>query len=850
MKYTSPLLKKFISINDAPENIAKNLILKTCEIEEIDQRTIAESIVIWYVKSCQQHPDADKLKVCMVDCWSKGEYQIICGGSNIASWLYVPVALPGTHLPKTGITIQPRKMRGLESNGMICSKEEIGINEDLEKHSIRSLTEDLEDISDKDLWTALNNKFPRLESRVMEVDNKSLTNRPDLTWHFGIATELNTIYGEVKWAITFNKVKEYHAQCTPKHIMQILENSTKPERKVVWESKDLNAYLLLHIKNIDVHQSSLFSRLQMIDVGSNPISNRVDFSNLFMLISGQPVHFFDAEKVDGDIIVRNAKDGEKFTDLFEAQHILKATDLVITDKKKILALAWVVWGLESGITESTKNILVEIANFDPVAVRKTWTRLGLRTDAELRFEKNINPRRTLFCLILFLDDLNYYKKDLETFDIGWLSYYISPKLKAISDKEIEVDVKAMEKSIFGKKVKWLDKHVEDILAWLWFTWTDGWKLKVENWKITIICPLRRSPDDLNIPEDIYEEVARIYGYDQIENIPLLSDTTYTPYTEYVAIQRKLEDILVRTIGCNQTETYPRISEKVLQEFGKDKNTFYMLQNPINPEAPYMRDDLVYSLLAHTAKNSKFFDSFKIFDIGKIWNKTGNEKKGTGTFASDFVNEDMQLGVMMYQKNIDQWNKDPILEAKHIVNIIAGELELGKVRFEKTSLPQFHPKKQASIKIGDFVIGFVGSLHPLLLQNQKIGETSGVVYLSLNITSIVENKKHAKEHRYTYETLQDQIVRRDLCFVIDANKNFDAVISAVKKVPEIKDLEVFDVYAGKNLGEDKKSVSIKIKIVGNPVAANGAGGSMTTEQINAVMNKTIVAAETAGGMLRV
>jgi len=154
--------------------------------------------------------------------------------------------------------------------------------------------------------------------------------------------------------------------------------------------------------------------------------------------------------------------------------------------------------------------------------------------------------------------------------------------------------------------------------------------------------------------------------------------------------------------------------------------------------------------------------------------------------------------MLYQKNIDQWNKDPILEAKHIVRILAKELELGNVVFEKSSTPQFHPKKQATIKIGDLVIGFVGALHPLILQNNKITETSGVVYLSLNITAIVENIKEASEHTYTYETLQDQIIRRDICFVVDANKSFDAVITAVKKVPEVQEIEVFDVYAGKNL----------------------------------------------------
>lgn len=160
MKYSSQLLKKFISINDSPENIAKNLIVKTCEIEEIYQRDISEKIVIGYVKSCEQHPDADKLKVCVVDCGEKWTYTICCGGSNVAAGLYVPVALPGAVFEKLGITIEPRKMRGIESNGMICSKEELDILEDMEKHSIWSLTEDLDDISYADLGTAITDKFP------------------------------------------------------------------------------------------------------------------------------------------------------------------------------------------------------------------------------------------------------------------------------------------------------------------------------------------------------------------------------------------------------------------------------------------------------------------------------------------------------------------------------------------------------------------------------------------------------------------------------------------------------------------------------------------------------------------
>jgi len=302
-------------------------------------------------------------------------------------------------------------MRGIESNGMICSKEELQIMEDMDTHGIWDLVVDLEDISDADLVTPLAQKFPRINSYVFDVDNKCLTNRPDLTGHFGAAVELNAIYGRLN-LISYNKVSEWMKQFDHTNILETLQQATPAKRNVVGEADGLNSYTLLEINTVDIKQTLFFTRLQMIDMGANPRSNWVDFSNLFMLLTGQPIHFFDADKVDGDIIIRNATDGEEFTDLFETKHTLKSTDIVIADKNKVLALAGVVGGLDSGISDTTKNILVEIANFDPVKVRKTGTRLGLRTDAELRYEKNINPWWSLYCLLLFLDELNYYSKDL------------------------------------------------------------------------------------------------------------------------------------------------------------------------------------------------------------------------------------------------------------------------------------------------------------------------------------------------------------------------------------------------------------------------------------------------------
>ena len=203
----------------------------------------------------------------------------------------------------------------------------------------------------------------------------------------------------------------------------------KLERAIKVSSEAVNTYIALEIKNIEVKKSDFFSRLQLKDIGGKSVNNWVDFANLFMNISSQPIHLFDADKIKGDIQVRNAREVELFVDLFEVEHSLKTTDLVIADNEKVLALAGVIGGLESAVSDTTKNILVEIANYDPVSVRKTGTRLGLRTDAELRFEKNINPEWSLYSLLLFLDELKYYAKTLGNYEIGGVGYFIKSDLK-------------------------------------------------------------------------------------------------------------------------------------------------------------------------------------------------------------------------------------------------------------------------------------------------------------------------------------------------------------------------------------------------------------------------------------
>lgn len=846
MQYSLNLLKKYINVDMDIEKLSFDLTVKTCEIEEIIKRQIPADVVIAKVTSVEKHPDADKLNVCQVDCGNKWKFQIVTWADNIKADILVPVSLPGCYLPAIDLKIEPRKMRGLDSNWMICSKEELWINEDKELHGIWILKE-LErwkvkgeseedfwdDISEEDIGKSLVSKFPWLENYILDVDNKTLTNRPDLTGHFGLAIDLNWIYGEA-WVIKFNKVSEYLKGFKDTNILDLLQSSNKGSIQVESQTKDLFTYIALELNNVEIKKSDFFSRLLLIDQWSAPRNNWVDFSNLFMNLSGQPVHFFDKAKIDGKIIVRNAKDWEQFTDLFDKTHTLKSTDIVISDNLKVLALAWVVGGKESGVTESTKDIIVEIANFDSVSVRKTWTRLALRTDAETRYEKNINPLFSLYALILFLDELKLFSKTLWNYIIWGLNYYISDETaKALANpKTISINFDDMENFIFGDKVAWFHDKALKILENIGFENTNWW----------LLVPVWRSPDDMNIKEDIYEEVSRIYGYDNIWYKNIEWKVENVPYSMDVFVNRTVEETLVERMWFDQVETYPFVDEFLLDAFQVDKSNLFKLQNPITPEWAHMRDDMIYNLLGFVSKNFRFYDNINIFDIGKVWDKRNWDLNNPSTPAQTW--ETTMLGFVSYQKSIKNWQDDNVLFLKWVVAELLHWLNLKwKIEYFPTSDSRFHPKKQWEIMFNRKSIWTIKVLHPVYFETFDLPEKCQVCYVQINLDAIKQiiSEKKISMWLAQYETLQDQIIYRDLSFVLDRSENFGKVADAVAKVRWVESVEVFDIYAWENLPADKKSIAVKFKIIWD--------GKMTTEQINEIMNNAIAEVEKVWWKLR-
>lgn len=798
MRYSLNLLKKYITVQDTVENIAQQLTLKTCEIEEIVKRELPAEVVIGKVLETKQHPDADKLTICQVDCGAKGKWQICTGGENIKAGVYVPTAIPGCYLPAIDLKIEPRKLRGEDSNGMICSKGELGIVEDEDKHRIWIMNEDLHDLSDADIGTPLGDKYPRMNNAVLDVDNKTITHRPDLTGHFGLAREVQAIYAlQENIKTTFTKLSHWQHTLDTTNMLDTLENATKGTLQIEVDTPECQSYIAVQYNNVSVKPSSLYTRLAVQDIGQNARNNRIDFSNLFMLTTGQPIHIFDADSIKGKLTVRKAKKGEKFVDLKDGEHVLTADDIVIADKEKVLALAGVIGGKSSAVTDETKNIVVEIAHFDPVAVRKTGTRLGLRTDAELRFEKSISPLFSLYAFIFFLEELEFYKADLGDFTLGGVSYQIGDQLKKqlSQPKIINIDEAKGKSMIFPESSNEFSDIGSKILTSLGFLYDAG--------KTTV--PLRRSPDDMNIAADIYEEVARIYGYENVQARPLPgNEMRYVGYSPEVKLQRLVEDYLIREAHMDQVETYPRADEKSYNQFRNiDTNNLLTLLNPTAPELSKLRPDMLYGMMELIEKNHRSFDEINCFDTGKI----------RPAVKGDHM-ELKALSIISYKKSINNRQDDTILTMKsHIRNLLA-KIGVTDISFVETSHSFFHPKKQAEIKVGDQVIGCIATIHPLVQQKYKIPESAQVTTASLSMDWMQQHINKTVDTSIKYTTLQDQIVSRDLCFVIDSDKSRSTVLEPLKKIQNISDIAIFDLYSGNKLPEGKKSIAFSFSLKGD------------------------------------
>lgn len=784
MKISFNWLKQYVSLPDSisPEEVGEKLKLATVEVEEItSQGKNLENIVVGKVLSVEKHPQADKLKICQVDVGDE-KLKIVCGGSNVYEKMITVVAKIGAKVKWHGegdlVELKTTAIRGEESKGMICGASEVGF-EDLfppkDDHEILDLTGVVADkFISKPIASALG-----LNDSVFEIDNKSLSNRPDLWGHYGMARETATLFSKT--------LKEYPIEAIKK---------IKNELDLKVEIEDIKLcprYMAVAVAGVEVGESPGWLKQYLLSAGLRPINNIVDVTNYVMLDLGEPMHAFDADQLAKNkeqginIMVRKAKK-EEVLKLLDGEEIkLVEEDLVIADSQKALALAGVMGGEKSGINDKTETIIFEAANFNASSIRKTSVRLGVRTDSSARFEKSLDPNLCETAI----------KKAVQ------LVLEFCPKAKVtskiIDEKNFSLAVGPLmvEKNIFAKKlgIEIPEKKIVEIFERLGFAVVD------KGDKLSIKIPTWRATKDVSIAEDLVEEVARIYGY---ENIPSdLPKMSITPpiLNRLRDVEHEVRDCLTRDLGYCETNNYAFVSKEQIEKMG-DKSQYLELDNPLSKEKPFLCRSLTPNLIENAVKNIEFFDTVALYEIAKVfWPEEPGVRSGEND-SELLPRQDVFLTVLFAQKK----NENPLVEIRRALERIAGQFNIDYSVNELSSAKEWqHAGRSGEVLMNDGSVGSIYELNPFTADKFGLKPVRTAI-LEINLSIFaglpIKEKKYKKIPQFPE-------MIRDLSFVADKKIVHSQIVSAVKEIDNLLDeIELFDVYEGKNLPENKKSLAYR------------------------------------------
>ena len=780
-------LKELVKLNVSPEKLAEEMSLYSVEVETFNKMVKATNLVVGHVLECVDHPDSDHLHVCQVNLGEKTD-QIVCGAPNIAAGQKVIVALPGAVLP--GGTIKNSKVRGVESNGMICSLQELGIENKyvpaIYQNGIYVLGEDATPGQD-----AL--EYLCFDDYLIEL---SLTpNRMDLMSMLGVAHDVSAMYN-----VPMNEL-----ECNFTEI----DKETSDEISVKLETEDCYSYYARIVKDVVIKDSPQFMKSYLIAAGVRPINNVVDITNFVLMLFGQPLHSFDQDKLGDTIIVRNAKDGEVIETLDDLERTLVSTDIVISDNlenNRAVCVAGVMGGKSTEVTENTKNIVLESAVFKPLSVRKTSARLGLRSESSVRFERGVDLNRSLAAV-------DYACYLLEKYADGKvLKGYVHEGIKHLDDKEIHLTEKYVSEYL-GINIP--TSEIKTILEKLCF------QVEVNGEDIKVLVPNRRL--DIEIKQDLVEEIVRMYGYDKL-NETLPSMTVEGELTHSQKIKKIINKTLVG-LGLSETISYSLVSPKLsnmCKILFNDEFEEIKLLHPMTEEHSILRRSIVPSLIEVVKyNNARKNYNLSVYEIAQQYGLENGEPK------ESYLLSGALQGV--HSSTIWQGKKE-VVDFYYVKGILDVMFERvgAKVKYAPLTIncPELHPGRSAEIILNNQVIGYVGELHPTLVKNEDI-EPTYVFEVKLeplfNIASNVIMFKHISKV---------PSVERDLALVMDKDVLVGEVVDAIYRCDKnmIKKVSVFDIYVGDKIDENKKSVAVRITLE--------SLDTLTDEVINQKMKKIL------------
>ena len=787
MKASIEWLREYSDIDVDSMRLGDILTMTGSKVETIEQKgTDIKNVVVGKILEIRKHEDSDHLVVTQVDLGNE-KVQIVTGANNIKEGDIVPIAKDGSELPG-GVKIKKGLLRGVESCGMMCSVGELGLEmSDYPgqiEHGIMILDKKLEKDIGKDIVQVLN-----LEEEI--IDFEITPNRPDCLSIEGLGRETAVSLG-----------KEFK---NPRKNIDELNIADKDEiegLKVDITAPDLcYRYIARVIKDVKIGPSPEWMVRRLKACGVRSINNVVDITNYVMLEMGQPMHAFDINSIEGKhIIVRRARNGEKITTLDEQERELDENNLVIADDKKAVAIAGVMGGLNSEITEDTKTVVFESAVFNGGSVRKTAKKVGLRTESSSRFEKGLSSENALRAI----------NRAVELAELIGVGKAAEGKIDVYPTKQkmnkIKLDIQKIN-NLLGTNIT--KQEMIDILEKL--------EIKVENDIAT--APYFRM--DLEFVADLAEEIVRFYGYDKLETTLIKADTTLGVRNKEQSIEKKVKEVLVNS-GLSEIYTYGFVSEKDLEKskINEDLKKYAItIQNPLSEEYKLMRPTTIPSMMQILATNAnKKNISAKLFDLSRNYKNTNNEVENGEVPLQENI-----LTIGMYGEDVNFYTLKGIIE-----NILEA-ISVNRYDIEKeTENESYHPGRCANLKVGIDKIATFGEVHPEVLDNYGIGKRA---YLAeLNITKLA---KYSRANKKYVEVPKFPAVERDIAVIVDENIEVGQMEKAITKKGKklLESVKLFDIYRDEKIGADKKSVAYSLIF-------RDKNKTLSDEEINKIMEDII------------
>ncbi|GKU23931.1 phenylalanine--tRNA ligase subunit beta [Clostridium folliculivorans] len=780
MKVPYLWLKDYVNIDIDAKELADRLTLSGSKVEEvITSGEDITNVVTGKLLKIEPHPDAEKLVICQVEVGQEEPVQIVTGAKNMKENDIVPVALHGSTLPN-GLKIKKGKLRGVVSNGMMCSEEELGIAGDEPVHGLMILPENTP--LGKDIKDVLG-----LNKAV--IDFEITSNRPDCLSVLGIARETAATLGiEYK-----NPSVEYKTSGT---------GNVEDVVKVEVRDALCKRYMARAVKDIKIEPSPTWMQERLLEAGVRPINNVVDITNFVMLELGQPMHAFDKREIKSNkIVVERAKENEKFVTLDEIERNLDTEVLCIKDGEETIGLAGIMGGLQSGIKDDTTEIIFESASFDGTNIRVNSKKLNLRTEASSRFEKDIDPNLTELAL-------NRACALIEELKVG-----------TIVEGTIDIYNERKEPHTMTVDSNWVNKFLgTDISKEQMKEYLDRLELKttIENDNLVIDVPTFRI--DIAIKEDIAEEVARIYGYN---NVPMTVIGANSP-KDAKNKKLKLDDLVINTMissGLNQSISYSFVSPKVFDMINlpsdSELRNVVKIKNPLGEDYSLMRTSTLPSMMECLGRNYSRSNEFaRLFELGKVYIPKADENQ--------LPNEKNILTIGLYGA-VDY------LDLKGVVENLIDALAIKNPSFKRQSENvSYHPGKTAELFIGKEKVGVLGEIHPDVADNYGIDTNAYVAELDLDILYANSNteKKYKPLPKYP-------AVTRDIALLVEDAILVQEIEETIRKAGGnlVETVKLFDVYKGQQIPEGKKSIAYAISY-------RDENKTLTDNEVNKVHDKIL------------